>query len=161
MVKVTEIGIFTFFALIAWALSAAGVLWISEFLLWLFNNSIIVGGVLLLIHLFVTIIKAKRVYFEYSTLGVICTIIHAIFPPVVIYSCYRVSLIAINDGIGNISFTIEWFLVLLCLIGTSYLGHLALDTENHLKSSKRLLGYTFLNIISSIWLIGMILGNGF
>ena len=155
-----EIGIFTFFALIAWALSAAGVLWISELILWLFSNSIIVGGALLLIHLVVTIIKARHVYFEYSILGVFCTIIHAIFPPVIIYSCYRVSMIAIHDGIGNISFTVEWFLVLLCMVGTSYLGYLALDTENHLKSKKRLLGYTFLNIISSIWLIGMILGNG-
>ena len=111
-----EMGILTMLALIFWALSLAGVLWVSEFVVWIFSHKFIVGGFLLLIHILFSIVKCYHAYINYSIKGVICAIIHAIFPPIVVVACYYASIESINDGTSIFSFSFNWILAFLCML---------------------------------------------
>lgn len=156
-----EMGILTIVALIFWALALAGVEWIAQLISWLFANALIVGLILLIIHICFSAATIRRAYIDYSTKGAFCAIIQAAFPPMIITACYYASLEAVEAQTSIISFSFNWILVFFCMTGIWYLGNLALDTETHPKSNLRLIGFTILNVLLSIQLIGMVTYSGF
>ena len=132
----------------------------SNLIFWLFSNVQITGSILLLVYIIPTIISIYHSYKSYHVTGVVCAFIHAIFPPIVVIVSYLAAKEALQEGVSIFSFAFNWFLVFLCLLFTSCLAAYSLSDEKGL-SHFRLLGFTVLNVLVSIQLIGMIHSSGF
>lgn len=151
-------SVFTIIIVFLMALVFVGIQTVATFVMWLFAHALIVGIILLIIYIPVVIHRIKSAARDYHTLGVICAIIHSIFPPIVLYACYHASIEAILADKSIFSFALNWILAIFCLFLTLLLSFYALSYGN---SRPKVIILTILYALASMQLSGMIYVAGF
>lgn len=135
-----------------------GVGWATLIASWLWSHAIIVGIIFLVIHILYSVFSVIAVGSDYSIAGMICAVIHAIFPPIIIIKSYQMT-VATNDNFGTY-LLFEWMLVFFCMSGIEYLWSKATETRGGL-SYFRLIVFTGLSVVASVMLVMLIQSEGF
>ena len=135
-----------------------GVGWATMVASWLWSHAIIVGIVLLVLHILISFGHVVVTGEDYGIVGIVCALIHSVFPPAVIFTTYHMTVQSGHSFGLNLLF--QWLLVFACLGGIECLWAKGSATNGGL-SYFRLIVFTLLCTIASVVLIGLIYTEGF
>lgn len=133
-------------------------IWGATIAAWLWSHAIAVGVVLLVIHVIWSFISAVNALADYSIVGLICSVVHSVFPPITIITAYKMALE--SGGSFSISLMWNWILLLMMVLGIECLWFTAISSKGG-TSYLRFVFFSILNIAASIFLLSLVRTEGF